>query len=93
MDLVLVEWMDAQFAHAGWEYLDGDYCAPELSRVTSVGFVVTETDDALVLAANMSTHKKITPQISGVMAIPKTCVVKRETLISSLGPVSYQASE
>ena len=71
MRLVLVEWVDScSFVGSLWigkdnvEGLDPHSCK-------SVGWIVKEDDECIVLAASLSDH-----EYSGNMCIPKVCITK-----------------
>lgn len=68
--LLKVTWIDA-YAAAGWEE------GPEVERqeCVTVGFLLSETDDYLLLAATYGEGHS-----NAHFGIPKGCITKRETL-------------
>lgn len=77
--LVRLEWLDSEVS-SGWS--DGaDFETVKLRRVTSVGWVIAETDDALVLAAHIQLEKDGTLDVvSDAMTIPKVAIVNLRKL-------------
>lgn len=76
----LVRWQDSRQPIAGWQMLDEDFVPPVACAAATVGFVVSETDDVLVLAQNIADYDEETMQGSGLMAIPRRCIVSQEEL-------------
>lgn len=75
MRLVLVDWHDS-YASIGWQ--DFSEIGGNVLLVRSVGWLLRETHDALVLVPHTTDdrHEDTPPQGNGVMTIP-TCAVKR----------------
>jgi hypothetical protein len=69
MKPVAVEWVDSH-CRSGW--CRGEVEAHQL-RCQSLGWVVAETRDVLVLAANITDEDE--PQRCGEMTIPKTAIL------------------
>ena len=69
MKLVLIRWDDSSFSHGGW--VDEDELKTlNVSRGVSVGFVIEETKDKIVLVQNIGESK----QRASAIAIPKSCI-------------------
>lgn len=75
-ELEIIWWVDSR-SDDGWtsrEDLD-----IRAAQITTVGFVIEETDDVLCLANSKCAH---TNQLSGIMFIPKACIRKRRDAYS-----------
>lgn len=79
--LVMVRWLDsAQLDGGDWVTIE---------RVTealndgfaqcSIGFLVAENDEALVIARSVSEWKESAEKLEGVLAIPKAAITERFT--------------
>ena len=68
--VILVEWIDA-VCSAGWE-IDSK---PELHPCTTIGFLITEDDDAVVIASTLSLGSN-----NARMVIPKSWIKKRKEI-------------
>lgn len=75
MILVKVVWDDA-VTDVGWE-VD---VSPNLERVTSVGFIMSENEHQIVLAADISNDRDDNVHTNRRIAIPLAWVVSREEL-------------
>lgn len=79
--LVYVEWLD----HAGqasnrWEY-ESDLGTLQPGLVRSVGWVIREDRQALVIVSNHAEHSEdYEPELQGVHCILKSCITRRVTL-------------
>lgn len=82
----LIEWADSRQPTNEWVKFDAhskhDFC-----RCYSVGFVVQEDDDVIVLAANVADVED-EAQATGVIVIPHVAVLKRTALTSCSSLVS-----
>jgi hypothetical protein len=67
---IQVEWVDA---HTVDEWQELSSVTYGLVNVTSIGFLLKETEDALVLCGSIGDHDDIFSQLS----IPKVCIKKR----------------
>ena len=76
---VLVEWRDSH-AIAGWQELADIDAAPV--RAWSMGWIVAETDDAIVLAPHLA-EEGVPAQGNGMMVIPKGAVISTQEITSS----------
>jgi len=71
MQQVQVYWVDAR-SEDGWtEQKDVE---PRLAHITTLGYRVKETDEVLCVAASVD---DATDQVSGIMFIPKQCILWR----------------
>jgi hypothetical protein len=70
-EMLLVDWVDSSAAH-GWNHIDA--INPALKVCTSIGFLINETEDALIIAAHLSFDPDL---CCGDMSIPKVAIVKR----------------
>ena len=75
MKLVLVKWEDSVQPVVTWHHFD-DLPALEIAKCESVGLVVAENDQVLMLAANVADNE----QCSGIMRIPKSCITEIITI-------------
>lgn len=78
--LVLLEWEDSAQPLPAWRFLSDP---PEATVVLcrSVGWIVAETADVLMLAPNLGDYSSDDPQASGFMRIPTRCVTRRARLV------------
>lgn len=67
-------WVDAR-SDDGWTALDD--LDVRLASIATVGRVVSETDDVIVVASSEDSR---TRQLSAIVYIPKACIVKRVLL-------------
>lgn len=73
--LVEVKWLDAQ-AECGWEDHDKEY---EIPPCTTVGFLIVETQEALVIASTYHDN-----QTNARMVIPSVWVRSKRELCSKV---------
>lgn len=86
--ILQVEWVDSSGVQGGWQFLE-DF-ETELVRVSSVGYLVKETEELIALSTNLGERTVNSPeQINGVITIPKCAI----TSISSLKVSSYLGLE
>lgn len=71
-----IEWTDA-WSYSGWRSIHRVEEDPNVCRNHSVGFVVKETDESVMLAQSIDTTMD---NCDGVMAIPKVNIVNRYTI-------------
>lgn len=74
--LMKVEWVDSCQPLPSWRH-EGDYPTVEVCPCCTVGWLVGETKDALMLAQNVGCLGDEDVQASGFMRIVKRCVTKR----------------
>lgn len=77
MKIEYIKWLDARGVSTGWEHKEE--ITMDLSEVVSVGYVIEETEQKIVVAPNMDTTDS--PQVAGVMAIPKVNILERYELV------------
>lgn len=77
--LIKVHWVDSAQPYGNWHHLD-DLPALEVVVCQSVGWLVAESDDVLMLAQNLGDVETGNAQASGLMRIPRACVRKTEFL-------------
>ena len=80
---VRVDWLDSKQPVPGWQWVS-ELEAPTPARCTSIGFLVGESDEALVLAqslADADDHEHT--QAGGAMTIPRACVLNLSELAPS----------
>lgn len=80
MKLVVVDWLDSR-SDDGWT--EQDSLEMRVAEITTVGQVAKETEDVLCVASSVDAA---TGQLSGIMFIPKCCIVKRWDMPPSPGP-------
>lgn len=84
-DLILVEWVDSLQPVTGWHMAD-DLPALEAAKCKTVGWLVAENDDAMMIAQNIANPDSSQEQAGGLMRIPKCCVTSASVLSSRLAP-------
>ena len=74
MDIILVTWVDSKMSDKSWEKREGasHLCS---EPITSVGHLLEETGDDLILAMCHSPDN-----VNGVLAIPKVSIKNRKTV-------------
>jgi hypothetical protein len=85
---LLIEWADSRQPTNKWALLD-NVAQHGFCRCYSVGFLIQEDKDVVVLAANVADVEE-EAQATGVIVIPRVAVLKCTTLTSFLPPVSKQ---
>ena len=80
--LVQIEWVDSARPVPEWMFVDD---APEMEIVNciSVGWIVGETDNVLMLAPNIGDKDSTHPQASGFIRIPKQAITSRASLVEA----------
>lgn len=69
-----IVWFDAR-SEDGWT--SPDDLDVRLASITTVGRVIRETDDVVVIASSEDSRSR---QLSAIMYIPKACIAKRNLL-------------
>lgn len=78
--LVMVEWVDSKQPSPQWQWLNG-FEAPEVSRMTSVGFLVQDTKTQISVALSLGAAASDGDvQINGVMQIPRRSILRMRRL-------------
>jgi len=87
--LVIVEWLDSRQPVSQWMRADD---LPEFSAasIQSVGWLLRQDDEMVVVAANLADGGTDEAQVSGVIQIPARCVVSVELLPSPNRPPSAE---
>jgi hypothetical protein len=81
---ILVEWTDSAQPIAAWMFL-AKKPSLEIIECVSVGWVVGETDEVLMLAPNLGDIESGgSAQASGFIRIPKSAVTRRIKLIEDV---------
>lgn len=74
--LVLVRWVDSYGCSARWEDIDENFDAPEIVECESVGWLIYEDKNSLVVVPHIvEATKRTKRQGCGDMTIPR-CAVK-----------------
>lgn len=74
--LVLIEWQDSAQPTPSWRYLS-DFEEKSAVLCSSVGWLIHDGDDVKALAPNMgSLTDESSVQVSGVIRIPASCIIK-----------------
>lgn len=74
MKLLYIEWSDT--ANDGGDWIDFKRAVREVEHCQSVGWILEEDDEKLVIVPNISEDK----QCFGSVIIPKGCITKRKVL-------------
>lgn len=83
--IAVIEWVDAFGCPAGWEFEDETQA--RATTVRSVGFVLSEDDQVVMLAPHISSPGEgERRQLAGHIAVPRRQIVKIEFISSSLVP-------
>ena len=78
---LLVEWIDSAQPIAAWMFLE-NMPRMEVIECVSVGWLVAETDEVLMLAPNLGDIQSGgSAQASGFIRIPKLAVTRRVVLV------------
>ena len=81
---ILVEWIDSAQPISAWMFLENKPSL-EIIQCVSVGWVVGETDEVLMLAPNLGDIESGgSGQGSGFIRIPKSAVTRRVVLIEDV---------
>ena len=82
---ILVEWIDSAQPIAAWMFLE-NMPRMEVIECVSVGWLVAETDEVLMLAPNLGdSESEGSAQGSGFIRIPKSAVTRRIVLVEDVG--------
>jgi hypothetical protein len=80
LDLVLVEWEDSLQPVSAWHIMD-DLPVLEVAHCKTVGWLVAENGEAVMVAQSSADLKSTDAQAGGFMRIPKSCI-KRVSVLS-----------
>ena len=74
--LVMVEWEDSAQPTSSWVFLS-DFTEPTVIRCVSVGWLIHDGQSVKSLAPNFgSVNDEASLQVSGVINIPASCIVR-----------------
>ena len=77
--LVKITWLDSKQPIASWFFTnDSDSAAPAVC--VSVGWVVYETKEAVLLCQSLADQGSDAEQANGALTIPKCCIIKKRIL-------------
>lgn len=76
LTLTLVKWQDSKQPTSGWVF-SNEIPSPSIVFAETVGYVVKETYDVLVLAQTVANVDLADEQVNGCMQIPKRCITER----------------
>ena len=74
--IVLIEWVDSYSVYEQWDFLN-DLKEPEIIKCKSVGFIVNETDESILIMPHISGDNEAG---KGGICIPKIAIIKRTEL-------------
>ena len=78
MDYEIILWLDAcSPGHGGWTSQEDVSELLEPQIFESVGTVVRENDQLLVIASSVDHASPTTNEMGGLTAIPKSCIIQR----------------
>ncbi|MDA9090917.1 hypothetical protein N9J84_02300 [Porticoccaceae bacterium] len=81
---ILVEWIDSAQPISAWMFLENKPSL-EIIQCVSVGWVVGETDEVLMLAPNLGDIESGgAAQGSGFIRIPKSAVTRRVVMVEDV---------
>jgi len=77
-ELCWIRWEDSKCGHAHWQFIEESAPPPTtVCIVESVGYVIAETENSILLASNVVVHGA-DPQYSCDITIPKTAILDRQ---------------
>lgn len=79
MKLEMVSWVDSRQSEGSWRFVD-DVPEPCVVKCRTVGWVVSETPLAIMIAQSLGDHDSEAPQCAGVKQIPKCSIIGRYQL-------------
>jgi hypothetical protein len=74
--IVLIEWVDSYSVYEQWDFLK-DLKEPEIMKCKSVGFIVKETNESILIMPHISGDNEAG---KGGICIPKLSIIKRTEL-------------
>jgi hypothetical protein len=80
--LIWVSWRDSAQAAPQWQWLD-QVESPTVTECLTVGFLIRETEDQILIAISVAAHDRKANQASGIVAIPTRSIIERGKFISS----------
>ncbi|MCM1513357.1 MAG: hypothetical protein NC112_09680 [Oxalobacter formigenes] len=79
MKVELIKWIDTFGCPLGWEF--EDEFETKTTKVRSVGFVLKETEEFIVLVPHISGSER--RQLAGHISIPRQQIISRTIIFSS----------
>jgi hypothetical protein len=79
LKLALVYWSDSAQASGAWRHME-DLPEPEAIDCASVGWIVKEDDEVLMIAQSMGDIGTDNTQCAGIKQIPKCCITEIKIL-------------
>jgi hypothetical protein len=79
MKLVIVEWQDSRQPDRGWQWLD-ERDDPKAVKCLTVGWLLRETEDAILVAQNLGDVTDGRTQFSGGTEIARRQIVQLKEL-------------
>ena len=76
--LIRIDWVDSQIVSLTWQYIAD--LKPEISKVSTVGFLISEDKEIVTIASSISYKDDSETQIGQIINIPKCCIVKRKII-------------
>jgi len=79
--LVMVRWLDSAQLEAG-DWITIERVTEALNdgfAQSSIGFLIIENDEVLVIARSVSEWKESIEKLEGVLAIPKAAIIEKST--------------
>jgi uncharacterized membrane protein YcgQ (UPF0703/DUF1980 family) len=77
MKAVQIVWLDSASTDK-WTRSDVEDLSPV--TITSIGYIVKETDDYLAITHSIDTHEGRLIQFAGFITIPKAAIIKRKPI-------------
>jgi hypothetical protein len=77
--LELVSWVDSRQSDGSWRFID-DVPAPCVVKCLTVGWVVRESDAAIMIAQSLGDCDSDDYQCAGAKQIAQCCITGREVL-------------
>ena len=74
--IALIEWVDTYSVYEQWDFLK-DLKEPEIIKCKSVGFIVKETEESILIMPHISGDNEAG---KGGICIPKLAIIKRTEL-------------
>lgn len=82
-EIVYIEWCDAMINQSSWMSFKKTkkWADTENWTVSSIGFLLEETKEYILLANKISFYDKNNPDVGGIIKIPATWIRKRVNLM------------
>lgn len=76
--VVCINWVDSQIASLTWCHIDE--VPQNIAKVSTVGFLISETKEIVTIASSLSLKENSESQVSSVINIPKCCIKSKKTI-------------